>query len=63
MKRILRERLEQLPTGDWLCWYGDHVPIMSNVYEARDFSDGRTDYFIWGIGKTPEMTFPADLRV
>ncbi|MGH8744195.1 MAG: LTA synthase family protein, partial [Burkholderiales bacterium] len=63
MIRMLRERLEQLPTGGWLGWYGDHVPIMSNVYEARDFSDGRTDYFIWGKGKEPGISAPADLKV
>jgi hypothetical protein len=63
MIRMLRECLEQLPAGGWLCWYGDHVPIMPNVYQARDFSDGRTDYFIWGKGRNPEITMPADLRV
>ena len=63
MIRMLREYLEQLPAGGWLCWYGDHVPIMPNVYQARDFSDGRTDYFIWGKGRNPEITMPADLRV
>lgn len=63
MIRMLREYLEQLPAGGWLCWYGDHVPIMPSVYQARDFSDGRTDYFIWGKGRNQEITLPADLRV
>lgn len=34
----------------WLCAYGDHVPILPGVYDANDFSDGRTDYFIVGTG-------------
>ena len=34
----------------WLCAYGDHVPILPGVYEANDFTDGRTDYFIVGTG-------------
>ncbi|HUL42034.1 MAG TPA: LTA synthase family protein, partial [Burkholderiales bacterium] len=63
MIRMLREHLEQLSAGGWLCWYGDHVPIMPSVYQARDFSDARTDYFIWGRGKNPETTLPADIRV
>ena len=32
----------------WLCAYGDHVPILPGVYEANDFADGRTDYFVVG---------------
>ncbi|KJV05521.1 LTA synthase family protein [Methylocucumis oryzae] len=30
-----------------LCWYGDHVPIMPNIYSLFGESDGDTDYFIW----------------
>jgi len=30
-----------------LCWYGDHVPIMANVYAQLGEPDGDTDYFIW----------------
>ena len=30
-----------------LCWYGDHVPSMPEVYKELDFNDGRTDYLIW----------------
>lgn len=33
-----------------LCWYGDHVPILPQVYEALDFDDGRTDYVVWRKG-------------
>jgi len=31
----------------WLCWFGDHVPIMPEVYERLGLPDGRTDYLIW----------------
>ncbi|HUF79852.1 MAG TPA: LTA synthase family protein, partial [Burkholderiales bacterium] len=47
----LRERLEQSPRDGWLCWYGDHVPILQKVYDATQYKDGRTDYFIWGKGR------------
>jgi hypothetical protein len=30
-----------------LCWYGDHVPIMANVYRQLGDPDGRTEYFVW----------------
>jgi hypothetical protein len=34
-----------------LAWYGDHVPIMPNVYDVLAYPDGRTDYFIWANDK------------
>jgi hypothetical protein len=33
------------------------------VYDATGFSDGRTDYFIWGKGRSPEAGSPRELRV
>jgi len=49
----LRDALRQSPRDGWLCWYGDHVPIMPKVYAERGFADGRTDYFIWGRNGAP----------
>ena len=34
MAGMLRDCLEALPESGWLCWYGDHVPIMSKVYRG-----------------------------
>jgi hypothetical protein len=51
MIRALRERLERSGRDAWLCWYGDHVPILPKVYDATGWSDGRSDYFIWGKGR------------
>ena len=48
MAGMLRRRLETLPGPGWLCWYGDHVPIMPEVYRTLQVPDGRTDYLIWG---------------
>jgi phosphoglycerol transferase MdoB-like AlkP superfamily enzyme len=59
----LRACLAQSPTGGWLCWYGDHVPIMPAVYDACGFTDGRTDYFIWQTGGAGANTDPLDLKV
>jgi hypothetical protein len=33
-----------------LCFYGDHVPIMPEVWETTDACDGTTDYVIWRTG-------------
>ena len=54
----LRAHLETIPTPSWLCWYGDHVPIMPQVYAALGEPDGATDYFIWGNRRLP----PAEIQ-
>lgn len=38
-----------------LCFYGDHVPSMPQVYAARNFHDGRSDYLIWRSGSVPNQ--------
>lgn len=43
----VKQALEENPRGGSICWYGDHVPIMSSVYERLGVPDGRTDYLIW----------------
>lgn len=30
-----------------LLWYGDHVPVLANVYAQFGFPEGNTDYFLW----------------
>lgn len=63
MIRILRERLESLPYDGWLCWYGDHVPVMPKAYDAMRFVDGRTDYFVWGKRRDTRSGVARDLRI
>jgi hypothetical protein len=60
---MLRQRMERSGGDAWLCWYGDHVPILSGVYETTGFSDGRTDYFIWGKGRASETTVPRQVKI
>jgi phosphoglycerol transferase MdoB-like AlkP superfamily enzyme len=50
----LRAHLETTQTLSWLCWYGDHVPIMPSVYAALGEPDGATDFFIWSNQKNQE---------
>jgi hypothetical protein len=33
-----------------LCFFGDHVPSMPEVYSQLAYQDGRTDYLIWRRG-------------
>ena len=47
MLLIIREALEKNKREGILCWYGDHVPIMPDVYKKTNFGDARTDYFLW----------------
>lgn len=47
MQRKLCEAMQSLEREAWLCWYGDHVPILPKVYAQTAFADGRSDYFIW----------------
>jgi phosphoglycerol transferase MdoB-like AlkP superfamily enzyme len=63
MMRVLREHLAQSAHDSWLCWYGDHVPILPKVYQAMGYPDGRTDYFLWGKGRAPQGAASRDLRV
>ena len=63
MIRVLREHLGRSPRNGWFCWYGDHVPILPKVYAATGFTDGRTDYFIWGKGARGDAAAPHDLGV
>jgi phosphoglycerol transferase MdoB-like AlkP superfamily enzyme len=53
--------LRRQPREGVLCWFGDHVPSMPDVYAATGFEDGRTDYLVWrGGADTPSQ---RDLRV
>jgi phosphoglycerol transferase MdoB-like AlkP superfamily enzyme len=63
MIRVLREHLGRAPRDGWLCWYGDHVPILPGVYAATGFADGRTDYFVWGRSASRDAAAPRDLKV
>lgn len=63
MAGLLRKYLEAMPGSGWLCWFGDHVPIMPNVYKAMGMPDGRTDYIIWGKNELLCDGNPSDRAV
>ncbi|MEZ5448219.1 MAG: sulfatase-like hydrolase/transferase [Thiolinea sp.] len=43
----LQQRLSVHERSALLCFYGDHVPSMPQVYGDLAIKDGRTDYLIW----------------
>ena len=59
----IQSALAESPREGWLCWYGDHVPILAQVYVELGFADGRTDYFIWRRGGGQAGQPRSDLRV
>ena len=61
MLGAIHEALKATSRPGWLCAYGDHVPILSSVYAAKNFADGRTDYFIVGTDANDNAPTEADL--
>jgi Sulfatase len=50
----LTSAFDQMPTPVSLCWYGDHVPIMPDVYDRLQFWPRDSDYLIWDNCNTPD---------
>lgn len=62
MMGMLRDQMNALPNPGWLCWFGDHVPIMPSVYQAIGLPGGKTDYFIWGKGNLSQTGIRLDVE-
>ena len=59
----LRTALLAAPRTTGLCFYGDHVPILPDVYKALGEPDGDTEYFIWSNRaktSTPAQPLPVE---
>lgn len=59
----LTQHLATLDRPAWLCWFGDHVPIMPSVYRQFGYPDGRTDYLLWSNQGHGARSDQQDLRV
>ncbi|MGB4878668.1 MAG: LTA synthase family protein [Thiolinea sp.] len=55
--------LKTSSTASFLCWYGDHVPSMPDVYKELNFQDGRSDYLIWSNRSQNLAVASKDLAV
>lgn len=63
MAGTLAKHLAALPHPAWLCWFGDHVPIMPKVYTSLGLPDGRTDYLIWSSADERLPAYRQDLPI
>lgn len=53
MLGMLRETLLAQPNEALLCFFGDHVPILPEVYQAVGAPAGDTDYLVWSNRRQP----------
>ena len=53
MLGMLRQTLLAQPNEALLCFFGDHVPILPQVYQAIGAPAGDTDYLIWSNRRQP----------
>jgi len=67
MAKMLCQTLQHNDRPGLLCWYGDHLPILPDLYKAQRFDSHRTDYFIWSTdaaesaqSQQPMTTRPID---
>ena len=63
MMGTLTQCLRPMERPSWLCWFGDHVPIMPNVYSYFGFPDGCTDYLLWSNQGSEAAGRRQDLQV
>jgi hypothetical protein len=64
MIEMLTTSLSHSDRGGVLAWYGDHVPIMADVYRTLGAPSGETRYFLWSDQceiKRPEANVPSDV--
>lgn len=62
MLGLLRTALDDHPRPAGLCFYGDHVPILPEVYKALGEPAGDTQYFVWS-NRTRAASVPTPLAV
>jgi phosphoglycerol transferase MdoB-like AlkP superfamily enzyme len=59
---LIREGLERTQRAAWLCFFGDHLPIMAKVYQELGHPVPDSEYVLWsncGDGSVQQ----ADMRV
>jgi hypothetical protein len=59
MLRILIDGLARRGGDAVLGFYGDHLPSLPRVFSRLGFDDWRSDYAIWGVGKTDRRDLHA----
>ncbi len=52
MIKALTDEYQKSSKETTLCFYGDHVPSMPDIYQATTYTDSHSDYFIWQSSAT-----------
>ncbi|HIO97719.1 MAG TPA: LTA synthase family protein [Leucothrix sp.] len=47
MIKTLTQAYKKADAETTLCFYGDHIPSMPKTYQATDYNDSHSNYFIW----------------
>lgn len=63
MLGVVKEQLTAMRHDAWLCLYGDHLPIMPQVYRQLGEPDGTVDYLVWGNRHQQAGTHEVRLEV
>ena len=61
MISMLSDTMNKLDRHASLCWFGDHVPIMQQVYKLLGLPGGQTEFLIWQNRKTTGLV-PENLQ-
>lgn len=63
MVKMIHDTLEQSDREGWLCFFGDHLPIMAKVYQRLGDPDGDSEYVLWGNRGGSGLAQQTDMRV
>ena len=64
MAESICNTLKSLDYPGWLCWYGDHMPIMPKIYQQNTINEKATEYFIWSSrsGSSAPVEIPLNVE-
>ena len=55
MLKTLSDTFNKSAKAHTLCFYGDHIPSMPNIYHLTDYKNANSDYIIW-TNQKPKKT-------
>ncbi len=56
MVQTLKKAYSAAQQDTLLCFYGDHVPSLPKIYQANNYDNPNSDYFIWRSSKSKSAT-------
>ncbi|MCG8492609.1 MAG: LTA synthase family protein [Sneathiellales bacterium] len=58
----LTQYLSSSSDDSLLCFYGDHMPNLQNVFNKTGYTDTKTDYFIWKNNNRRNIAFDTSVE-